>query len=190
MSEKVKQKQGVKRMSMISSFIVVFCELGLDGTSMRSLAASIDVSESLLYRYFENKEDIIWQCTALYHEQVLKELCNIFAKYIDKPDEMAEKTLEYIDRVIDICRFLFQGMAHTAYCKMMESTKRLSYVYMMDAARLFQEKIGIDEEMAMGAVALLVNTVDGYILKRSRASFLTSFRMVERMVLGQTTHEY
>ena len=121
----------------------------------------------------------------LYHEQVLRELGTIFDEYIHRPDEMAEKTLEYIDSVIDICRFLLQVMAHPTYCKMIEDSKQSSYSYMADFARLFQEKLGIDEETAIGAATLLVNAVDGYILKPSRANFLISFLMVERLVLGQ-----
>ena len=59
MSEKIKQRQAIKRQTMLSGFITVFCELGLDGTSIRNLASTIGVSESNLYRYFENKDDII-----------------------------------------------------------------------------------------------------------------------------------
>jgi len=183
MSEKVKRKRTEKKLLMISGFIQAFCTHGLDGTHIRALAAAVGVSEALIYRYFESKDDIIRQCTVLYHEQVQKELVRIFEVYIYSPDEMAEKLLEYLDSVIDICRFLFQVMAHPIYCKMTEDTQRLTYSYILHASDLFQEKIGVPEEVATGAAFLITSMIDEYILKRSRSSFLIQFRTIERMVV-------
>ena len=183
MSEKVAQKRLIKRQTMLSGFIKVFSSFGLDGTNIGKLAASVDAPESLLYKYFENKDDIIRQCVAFYHEQVLRELGNIFVECIHQPDEMAERVLAYLDSTIDICRFLVHVMAHPIYCAVIADTKKLAQEYVSHATKLFQEEIGADAETAMSAALILHSVVDEYILNRSRVSFLAQFNAVVKMVL-------
>ncbi len=182
MSKMDKKTREEKKQSMISCFMRVFCEQGLDGAFMRRLASAAGVSLALLYQYFEDKDDIIRQCTAHYHERIQEELTGIIFGCIDKPEEMPGRILEFIDSVIDICRFLLQVMAHPTYCAMMEESGRQVAEHIMEVAGLFQEKRGLTPEAATGAAYLLNSIVNDYILKKSRESFLTQFGAIQLLV--------
>lgn len=186
MSEKVEQKRKEKKLDMISSFIKVFCELGLDGTYMRRLASSAGVSEALLYRYFENKDDIIRQCIIQYHGQIQEDLSQIFAANLHHPNQMSDKVLEYVDSVIDICRFLLQVMAHPAYSIMMEKTGQQVNEYIQTIAYLMERKLALDHYTAYGTAFLLNSIVNDYILKKSRENFLAQFHVVELLMNGNS----
>lgn len=185
MSEKVKQKRDEKKLAMIASFIEVFSRQGLDGTFMRRLASSAGVSEGLLYRYFEDKDDIIRQCTVHYHEQIQKELTALFAAYLHKPNQMPDRLLEYVDSVLDICRFLLQVMAHPTYSSMMEDTGKRVNAHILNVAGLFQEKLSMERDAAVGAAFLLNSIVNDYVLKKSREYFLVQFQAVQQCVWGK-----
>lgn len=185
MSKMNKKTREEKKLMMISAFMKVFCEHGLDGAFMRRLASSSGVSLALLYQYFEDKDDIIQQCTAHYHERIQRELTAVFAGYIDQPDEMPDRILEYIDGVLNICRFLLQVMAHPNYCAMMEETEQRVTEHIMEVARLLQEKLGLNQEAAVGAAFLLNSIVNDYILKKSREHFLVQFESIRLLVWGK-----
>lgn len=173
-----------KKLSMIPCFMGVFCEQGLDGAFMRRLAASAGVSLALLYQYFENKDDIIRQCTLYYHERIQRELTAVLARCINQPEEMPGRILEYIDSVIDVCRFLLQVMAHPTYCTMMEDSGRQVAKHITRFAVLLEKKRGTDRDTALGAAFLLNSMVNDYILKKSRESFLTQFGAIRLLVWG------
>lgn len=179
MNEKMREE---KKDAMIPCFMKVFCEQGLDGAFMRKLASASGVSLALLYQYFENKDDIIRQSTAHYHERIQQELTKVIVIYIDKPDEMPGKILDYVDSVIDICRFLLQVMAHPTYCAIMEVTGQQVTAHIMEVATLLQEKRGQKEDTAVGAAFLLNSIVNDYILKKSRQSFLTQFGAIRLLI--------
>lgn len=182
MSEKMKQKRDQKRVAMISDFIKVFCEQGLDGTYMRKLASSTGVSEALLYRYFENKDDIIKQCVIQYHEQIQRELTGVFRVYLHQPENLPERILFYVDQVIDVCRFLLQVMAHPKYSSIMEETVVSVNQHIYSIAALFQEQMGADWELALGASFMMNSLVNDYILKKSRENFLVQFEAMKRLI--------
>ena len=86
---------------------------------MRKPASASGVSPALLHQYFENKDDIIRQSTAYCHERIQRELTAVIVGSVERPEEMPGRILEYIDGVLDICRFLLQVMAHPTCCTMM-----------------------------------------------------------------------
>lgn len=179
MDEKTKE---VKKLSMIPCFMKVFCEQGLDGAFMRKLASASGVSLALLYQYFENKDDIIRQSTAHYHERIQQELTAVIIGSIDRPEEMPGVILDYVDSVIDICRFLLQVMAHPTYCAMMEETGQRVTAHIMKVAEVLREKRGLSEETAVGVAFLLNSIVNDYILKKSRENFLAQFGAIHHQV--------
>lgn len=182
MENKTSMKRQKKKAAMIAYFIGVFCEQGLDGAYMRRLATSAGVSEGLLYQYFADKNDIIRQCTTLYHEQIQRELTEVIIKHIEKAEQLPGAVLDYIDSVIDICRFLLQVMAHPTYCTMMNETGQQVKGYIGHVAKLFEERLCIDPAVALGSSQLLNSMVNDYILKKSREDFLIQFAIVKRQV--------
>ena len=185
MSKTDKRTREEKKLSMIPCFMKVFCEHGLDGAFMRRLAPAADVSLALLYQYFEDKDDIIRQCTLHYHEQIQRALTGIVFDCIDCPEEMPDRILQYIDGVIDICRFLLQVMAHPTYCAMMEDSGRQVNEHIMEVACLLEEKRRLDRDTAVGAAFLLNSIVNDYILKKSRESFSAQFGAIRLLVWGE-----
>lgn len=185
MSEKNKSKREERKLSMIPCFMKIFCEQGLDGAFMRKLAPAAGVSLALLYQYFEDKDDIIRQCTLHYHERIQRELTGIIFRCIDRPEEMPDRILQYIDSVIDICRFLLQVMAHPTYCAMMDESGRQVEEHIMEVAGLLRERQGLTQEAATGAAFLLNSTVNDYILKKSRESFSVQFGAIQLLVWGE-----
>lgn len=182
MSKMDKKTKETRKLLMLPCFMKVFCEQGLDGSFMRKLAPASGVSLALLYQYFENKDDIIRQCTVHYHEQIQQELTGIFIAYMDKPEEMPGRILDYVDNVLDICRFLMQVMAHPTYCAMMEETGQRVTAHIMTVAGLLQEKRGLNEDAAVGTAFLLNSIVNDYILKRSKEQFLAQFGAIRLLV--------
>lgn len=182
MKEETAKRREERKQSMICGFIRAFCEEGLDGAYVSKLTAAAGVSEALLYRYFENRDDVIRQCTIQYHEQIEKDLTEIIIRYLDSPDLMPGKILEYIDGVMDICRFLLQVMAHPAYCAMMEDSERQVAEHIIEVADLFEEKRRMDRNTAVGAAFLLNSIVNDYILKKSRESFFTQFGAIRLLI--------
>lgn len=185
MSKMNSQAREEKKLSMIPCFMKVFCEQGLDGAYMRKLASACGVSLALLYQYFENKDDIIRQCTAHYHERIQRELTVVIIGSMDKPGEMPDRILDYVDSVLDICRFLLQVMAHPTYCAMMEETGQRVTGHIMEVAGLLHEKRELSEETATGVALLLNSIVNDYILKRSKESFLVQLGAIRLLVWGE-----
>lgn len=184
MGKTEKKTREEKKLAMIPSFMKVFCAHGLDGAFMRRLAPAAGVSPALLYQYFENQDDIIRQCTLYYHERIQQELTGILFDFIDRPEEMPDQILQYIDSVLDICRFLLQVMAHPTYCAMMEESDRQVTGHIMEVAELLEEKRELPREAATGAAFLLNSIVNDYILKKSKESFLVQFEAIRLLVWG------
>lgn len=185
MSKPDTQKREDKKLLMIPCFMKVFCEQGLDGAFMRKLASAAGVSLALLYQYFENKDDIIRQCIAHYHERIQRELTAVICLSVDEPEKMPGNILDYVDGVLDICRFLLQVIAHPTYFAMMEKTGQRVTAHILTVAGVLREKRGLNEEAAAGAAFLLNSIVNDYILKRSRESFFIQFGAIRLLVWGE-----
>lgn len=175
MSEKVTIKREKKIHDMIASFIEVFCQEGLDGVSMRKLTAAANMTDSLVYRYFKNKEDIIRQCTVLHHERIQKNITEILIENINCPENMAEKLLAYVDSVLGTCRFLLQVMAHPTYCTMMDDSRQLVDRCIMQFAAEIQVKWNLSREKSAGIAVLLNSIINDYVLRKSRENFMLQF---------------
>lgn len=98
---------------------------------------------------------------------------------------MPGRILNYVDNVLDICRFLLQVMAHPTYCAMMEETGLRVKAHIMGLAKLLREKLGLNEETASGTAFLLNSIVNDYILKRSKEKLLAQFGVIRLLVWGK-----
>ncbi|NPE07715.1 MAG: helix-turn-helix transcriptional regulator [Asgard group archaeon] len=61
MSEELpKLKKNQRKESILDSALKVMCEKGIDATTMREIAKVEGISETLLYRFFKNKQEIFF----------------------------------------------------------------------------------------------------------------------------------
>ena len=80
-----------KRCDIALSAITLFCEKGIQQTSINQIAKSAGVAKGTIYLYFKNKEEIvftIWDILTQQHEEV-------FYKRINSNMSAKEKILEY-----------------------------------------------------------------------------------------------
>ena len=80
-----------KRCDIALSAITLFCEKGIQQTSIDQIAKSAGVAKGTIYLYFKNKEEIvftIWDILTQQHEEV-------FYKRINPNMSAKEKILEY-----------------------------------------------------------------------------------------------
>ena len=62
MSQKgTKLKKDQRKDSILETAMMVFCECGLDGATMRQIAKDEGISEPMLYRFFKNKYEILFE---------------------------------------------------------------------------------------------------------------------------------
>ena len=80
-----------KRCDIALSAITLFCEKGIQQTSIDQIAKSAGVAKGTIYLYFKNKEEIvftIWDILTQQHEEV-------FYTRINSNMSAKEKILEY-----------------------------------------------------------------------------------------------
>lgn len=182
--ERSKKTRKRRRKEIVKSSIKVFSEMGLDGASIRAIAKGSGISLALLYKYFENKDEIIRECTVTFHERIQKHITRIVVREINDPDALSNRTVNYIDRVIDICRFLLQVMAHPIYSKMMDDTNILTQNQIEEAANAISDAYGTDPNIALSASILLNSTINDYILKKSRENYFRQMDGVKILFMG------
>jgi AcrR family transcriptional regulator len=57
-------KKDTKLPAIMEAAVTLFVERGIDGTSIKEIAAAADVAEGALYRHFKSKEDLAWSLFA------------------------------------------------------------------------------------------------------------------------------
>lgn len=79
-----------RRLELMETCMQVIAEKGLSAFSMKKVTKRVGVSEALIYRYFETKENLLNECFALVHRQ-------IGALYDGFPRKMPDTTEEKYD---------------------------------------------------------------------------------------------
>jgi AcrR family transcriptional regulator len=70
--ETVKLKSDQRRESILNTALTVMSEKGIQGTTMREIAKQEGISETLLYRFFKNKQEILFGIIKSRAEQTFK----------------------------------------------------------------------------------------------------------------------
>lgn len=167
---------------MLEKFIVLFSEHGMDKTTIRQLAESVELNPALLYVYFANKDDIIGKCTQYHHEGIQIEIAAITEKYVGDLELLPFKLLDYIDVKIDTCRFLLQVMAHPEYsCYMVSTNKKVNNI-IFGNAEIFKKFYNMNDELAYGLTFLINSCINDYVLKKSKDQFLIQFGFLTKNI--------
>ncbi len=82
-----------KRASIALSAIKLFCEKGIQQTSITEIAKSAEVAKGTIYLYFKNKEEIVFTIWDILSEQHHE----FFQKNITENMSAKEKILEYLN---------------------------------------------------------------------------------------------
>ena len=82
-----------KRASIALSAIKLFCEKGIQQTSIDEIAKSAEVAKGTIYLYFKNKEEIVFTIWDILSEQHHE----FFQKNITENMSAKEKILEYLN---------------------------------------------------------------------------------------------
>ena len=82
-----------KRSSIALSAIKLFCEKGIQQTSITEIAKSAEVAKGTIYLYFKNKEEIVFTIWDILSEQHHE----FFQKNITENMSAKEKILEYLN---------------------------------------------------------------------------------------------
>ena len=175
----------IRRNDIIDASIKIFSDYGLDGSNTRAIAKQAGVSQTLLYKYFKDKDEIIHECTSTYHDEIQGKITKIIADSFDNLDVLPEKVLEYIDDVIDICRFLLQVIAHPIYSSMMKEPQLFSQDQIDTSVEIFVEKFHTNQHTALGAILLFNSTINEYILKKSKEKYFIQMDAIKLLICNK-----
>lgn len=81
------KKNAKKKEDMIRSAAKIVTSKGYHGATMEDIAAELLMTKGALYYYFDNKEDLIYQC----HELVLSQAISTLEKYLKENISSVEK---------------------------------------------------------------------------------------------------
>lgn len=174
----VKEKREKKIEYMLEAFIPLFSKHGMDKTSIKMLADSVDRNVALLYQYFVDKDDMIAKCTQYHHNKIEEELITILFNNIDNPDRMCRATLDFIDSKRDICRFLVQVLAHPTYSFFAEESGEKISLQLKDFSTILKEKYKVSTETALGISFGINSIINNYILRENKEIFLLQFNVL------------
>lgn len=177
---KMQEKRKQKIQWMLESFMPVFSQHGMDKTSIKMLADSVDRNVALLYQYFKDKDDMIAQCTEYYHSKLQVELVDILCVYVEDPDKMAAEALAYIDEHMDTCRFLIQVIVHPTYSSYINKTSQLVNQNLEDLALQLSQTYILDSSKSLGISQTINSLVNNYILRPSKELFMLQFNVFMR----------
>ena len=91
--------RSVKRDAVIRAAARLFRERGYHRTSLDDLATALNVTKPTLYRYVENKEEILFECFRLGVERILEALQNPPAEARTARARLEALVLGYVDAI-------------------------------------------------------------------------------------------
>ena len=105
--------------SILEAASQVFTLTGFEASSIAEIARTATVSEGLIYRYFENKRDLLLQVLRRFYERLLARV----------EAEVARQT-EFRDRLLSLTRIHLEAFVDdTAMCRLLIAEGRISGDY-------------------------------------------------------------
>ena len=98
-----------KRKKIFKAAAHKFSHQGVDGATMQEIADAAGVGKGTLYRYFDDKADLISSLAEIGFDRIAKKI-ETGIKGVDDPKEQLEKAVEiqlkFYNQYRDVCRFL------------------------------------------------------------------------------------
>lgn len=135
-----------KREKIFNAAVKEFSEKGTTATTMKEISQKAGVGKGTLYRYFENKEDLVSSLLSYGFEQLTLEIKNRLAGFDNATEKLRQAVtvqLEYYKEHCDFCRFLtreFWGYKN----KFTENIKEIRSNYTVVIEEIIEE--GIEQE--------------------------------------------
>lgn len=86
------KKQAYVQDEILASAACLFAEKGFRAITINDIAASLGYTKSVVYYYFKNKNEILWQIFNRMHEQYQQTLVQIMSENL-RPDEALNRIL-------------------------------------------------------------------------------------------------
>ena len=100
-----------KRKQIFNAAVKKFSENGATDTTMKEIAQEAGVGKGTLYRYFEDKEDLVSSLMSYGFKELTEELkaeIEGIETALDKIKKAVEVQLSFYKRHSDFCRFLIR----------------------------------------------------------------------------------
>jgi AcrR family transcriptional regulator len=146
-----------KKQLIMDSALLLFAENGYDRTSIGSIAQHAEMSQGLLYTYFKNKDDLLYQILVSGGEKISGNLFTKRMTFKSFPDDF-EKIL---DRITDNNDFFKLYTALSLQPKVIQKFGTLvdKHYSLHKVANLFRKRFG---EQAMKELTLFSIMIKGY----------------------------
>ena len=171
----MKERRRKRMERMLDNFIKEFSAHGVDKTTIKMLAKSVNCNEALLYQYFEDKDDMIVQCTEYNYRKIVDRVVKLWAENVLDLEKTGEKTVKYLNSVMDQCGFLIQVMAHPTYSASLQAKRRYRSEQMQEFIDILQKVYVLSEDEALGITLGLNSFMYSYVLHPEKKWFFIQY---------------
>jgi TetR/AcrR family transcriptional regulator, fatty acid metabolism regulator protein len=142
-----------------------FADKGFEGTSIADIARTAQISDGLVYRYFRNKRELLYEVLRKFYERILLDLETQVFKHDDfsaRLETLVRRHLEVFVSDTDLCR-LFISEVRTASDYEGSSIQELNRLYTSVLIRIVKDAVKTGEVRSDVNPKLLRDVIFGAI---------------------------
>jgi TetR/AcrR family fatty acid metabolism transcriptional regulator len=142
-----------------------FADKGFEGTSIADIARTAQISDGLVYRYFRNKRELLYEVLRKFYERILLDLeTQVFklAGFSARLEALIRRHLEVFVADTDLCR-LFISEVRTASDYEGSSIQELNRLYTSVLIRIVKDAVKTGEVRSDVNPKLLRDVIFGAI---------------------------
>jgi TetR/AcrR family fatty acid metabolism transcriptional regulator len=142
-----------------------FAEKGFEGTSIADIARTARISDGLVYRYFRNKRELLYEVLRKFYERILLDLeTEVFKQdgFSARLEALVRRHLEVFVSDTDLCR-LFISEVRTASDYEGSSIQELNRLYTSVLIRIVKDAVKTGEVRSDVNPKLLRDVIFGAI---------------------------
>jgi TetR/AcrR family fatty acid metabolism transcriptional regulator len=143
----------------------IFADKGFEGTSIADIARAAQISDGLVYRYFRNKRELLYEVLRKFYERILLDLeTQVFKhdSFAARLETLIRRHLEVFVSDTDLCR-LFISEVRTASDYQGSSIQELNRLYTSVLIRIVKNAVKTCEVRADVNPRLLRDVIFGAI---------------------------
>ena len=143
----------------------IFADKGFEGTSIADIARAARISDGLVYRYFRNKRELLYEVLRKFYERILLDLETQVFKHDDfgvRLETLIRRHLEVFVSDTDLCR-LFISEVRTAGDYQGSSIQELNRLYTSVLIRIVKNAVKTGEVRSDVNPRLLRDVIFGAI---------------------------
>jgi TetR/AcrR family transcriptional regulator, fatty acid metabolism regulator protein len=143
----------------------IFADKGFEGTSIADIARAAEISDGLVYRYFRNKRELLYEVLRKFYERILLDLeTEVFKResFAARLETLIRRHLEVFVSDTDLCR-LFISEVRTASDYQGSSIQELNRLYTSVLIRVVKNAVKTGEVRSDVNPRLLRDVIFGAI---------------------------